>query len=136
MILNSGDKIQEIIATSETLGIFMFHRGIILPDNNVLHFTERGIVIDDLNTFLAHRHKVSLKEYTISEEMYVDIDEIKKQENRQKGDFRLFTNNCEHFTRWFLNEYTDAKRNSKISPQVCILIGAIATAIIIKSWKK
>lgn len=129
MILNAGDKVKEIIATSESVGIFMFHRGIVLPDENVLHFTEKGVVVDDLKTFLAHRHKVSEKEYTISENMYVDIDEIKKQENKQKGDFKLFTNNCEHFTRWFLNEYTDAKRNYKISPQVCIFAGIISLVV-------
>lgn len=131
MIIYAGSKIHELIATSETVGIFMFHRGILLPDQNVLHFTEKGIVVDPLNTFLAHRRKISCKEYTISQDMYVDVDEIKKQKNRQKGDFRLFTNNCEHFTRWFLNEYTDAKRNYKISPQVCILFGGIAAAILL-----
>ena len=65
MILNAGDKVYELIATSETAGIFMFHRGIVLPDGNVMHFTERGVVIDDLSTFLAHRHRISQKEYTI-----------------------------------------------------------------------
>ena len=130
MILKSGDIVYELIATSETVGVFMFHRGILLPDNTVLHFTERGVVVDTLDTFLAHRHKVSQREYTISDDMYIDTDEIKKQEQRQKGCFRLFTNNCEHFTRWFINEYTDAKRAYKISPQVCIFVGAVALVII------
>lgn len=135
MILNAGDKIKELIATSETVGVFMFHRGIVLPDENVLHFTERGVVVDPLSVFLQHRHKISEKEYTISEDCYVDIDEIKKQENRQKGCFRLFTNNCEHFTRWFLNEFTDTKRNYKISPQVCIFFGGVATALLLINKK-
>lgn len=136
MTLSPGDKICEIIATSETLGIFMFHRGILLPDNtSVVHFTEKGVVTDDLSTFLKHRHKVSMREYTISQDMYVDLDEIRKQENRQKGKFRLFTNNCENFTRWFINEYTDEKRLWKISPQVCILLGGITAALLLHKKK-
>lgn len=135
MILEPGDKIKEIIGTSESVGIFMFHRGIILPDGNVLHFTERGVVIDDLSKWLSHRHIISEREYTISQACYVDIDEIQKQENRQKGCFRLFTNNCEHFTRWFLNEFTDEKRFYKISPQVCIFAG-IVSYLTIKAIKK
>lgn len=85
MILNSGDKIKELIATSETVGVFMFHRGIVLPDENVLHFTERGVVVDPLSVFLKHRHKISEKEYTISQDCYVDIDEIKKTGESTKG---------------------------------------------------
>ena len=135
MVLQPGDKIKEIVATSESVGLFMFHRGIVLPDGNVLHFVRDGLVVDDINTYLAHRRKISEKEYTISDACYVDIDEIKKQENRQKGCFKLFTNNCEHFTRWFLNEFTDAKRNYKISPQVCIFAG-VASYLAIKAIKK
>lgn len=129
MIINAGEKVYEIIATSETAGIFMFHRGIILPDGNVMHFTERGVVIDDISTFLAHRHRICQREYTISDDMYVNIEDIQAQADKQKGDFRLFTNNCEHFTRWFLNEYTNKKCNYKVSPQVCIFFGGIAVLL-------
>ena len=101
-----------------------------------MHFTERGVMIDSLSTFLAHRHKVSEKEYTISEKCYVDIDAIKELENRQKGCFRLFTNNCEHFTRWFVNEFTDEKRNYKISPQVVIFFGALGGILLYLHRKK
>ena len=98
-----------------------------------MHFTERGVVIDDPQTFFTHRRKISQKEYTVCVDC--EIEDIQNKENRQKGDFRLFTNNCEHFTRWFLNEYTDAKRAYKISPQVCIFLAGTAV-LVYKAFKK
>lgn len=127
MILQAGDSVYEIITIAECK--IMLHRGIVLPDNTVLHFSEKGAVVDTMDTFLKRRIKLAMHRYTISDDMYIDVEQIRKLRNETKGKFRLLTNNCEHFVNWFLNEYTDAKRK-QISQQVCALYGIIAYKIV------
>lgn len=96
-----------LTCTSEDLGIFILHRGILLNNGEyVLHRAFKGVQLTHVNRFLRKRKILATKTYNLKKP--VDIDKILARYKNDK--FDLITNNCENFVNDFINTYTTSNR--------------------------
>ena len=131
--MTARNYIYKVTATSEELGPFVLHRGIVFNDHGtdyVLHMTFDGPEVITLETFKSKRTVLNYRRYRLTQD--VCIDDILYNLNDDK--FEVINNNCEHFVNDFINTYT-TKHYPRISEQI-LFWGIFAAVLIIAYYKR
>ena len=131
-----------MIATNIPLGAVIYtkrplykHYGVYVGNGRVVHFAAKGF---ETNAAEAYIQETSLENFLKGDSLFIEptvhgalsaaqtVARARGEIGKQKGEYNLVFNNCEHFAHWC--KY-GKKRSSQV--EAAVVIAAATTAIVV-----